>query len=153
MLLVLEKEYLEIEVLVIGEGIKYIKKNTFKECVNLKYVFFSDTLISIVDNAFANCTSLTYIHRKCVSTILKEVYRLEGKKEEELFIEKTDFEGCLQVRIIEDSENMLGKFFVGMNVNIFEKGGITKLSYNTNIESDIYLEYIDLSIHINRNCL
>ena len=46
---------------IIPDSVKTISANTFKNCYNLTYVVFSNTLISIGDYAFCNCTRLSEI--------------------------------------------------------------------------------------------
>lgn len=67
----------EIEKLIIGDGIRVIGGNAFKNCKKLNYVRLPSTLQKIYTNAFYGCTSLTKLHIPS-SVRYIESYAFEG---------------------------------------------------------------------------
>lgn len=73
----------DIEKLIIGDGIRVIGGNAFKNCKKLSYVRLPSTLQKIYTNAFYGCTSLTKLH---IPSSVK-------------YIESYAFEGCNNLSI------------------------------------------------------
>ena len=67
----------DIEKLIIGDGIRVIGGNAFKNCKKLNYVRLPSTLQKIYTNAFYGCTSLTKLHIPS-SVRYIESYAFEG---------------------------------------------------------------------------
>lgn len=86
----------DFDILVIGSGVKYIKREAFESCSNLKYVYISDTICSIASNAFVNCHNLQYVKYDILN--LEKSY--QGNNERTFFIADNAFDGCDSLKII-----------------------------------------------------
>lgn len=76
------QSYTQLESVTIPEGYKYIGKNAFKGCSNLKEIVLPSSLENIYDEAFAECTSLERIILPISLIMLgKNVFADSGVKE------------------------------------------------------------------------
>ena len=92
----------DIQILVLGKGVKFVKKGAFKDCCKLKYLFLPDTIKSFSSDAFAGCENLTYIYEK----------RQSGYAEmRNIVIDDNAFKDCQNIRIVVASTEAVKWYF------------------------------------------